>query len=344
MILLSLTLTITSVKAKSYIKSLFQADEKIKINEELNGTSFLAGNKVIVNESINGIGFIAGEEVEINGEQEYIFNIGFDTKINSNIKNDLFTYSEEIKLNKDNIINRDAYIAGTTLVIDGNINRNAYIYGGVVEINGIVKGDVNINATEINIGRNAQILGTLKYNENALIQGLNDNIKTKTYKIEENITLNDYISSFITSYIHLTLLAIVLVYVFKKQTKNILKQTKDKKTIVSLLGKGFLILIGIPIISLTLIMTDLFMSIGVIAIILYGIIIYISEIIVAYILAHYLDKKYIKKSINNYLLVILGIFIIKVLSIIPLIGGFVYFIILLLGLGIIGNMIKEAIK
>ena len=91
-------------------------------------------------------------------------------------------------------------------------------------------------------------------------------------------------------------------------------------------------------------MTDLFMSIGVVALIIYGLLIYISEIIFSYIIAQYLDKKYIKKNLNNYVLIILGIFITKVISIIPLIGGLMYFIIMLLGLGIIMNIIIEAKK
>ena len=343
LMILILTFAITRVQAKGAITELFQLDEKIKVNEELNGTSFLAGSKVTINETINGIGFIAGEEIEINGEQEYIFGFGLDTILNANIKKDIFLFSEELKVKKINI-NRDAYLAGTTINIDGTINRNAYIYGTTVDIKGTIKGNVNINATVINIDKNAKILGTLKYNDNATINGLNDSIKTKTYKVTENVTFKDYLSTFISNYLHLTLLALVLVYFFNKQTKNILKQTKDKKTIVSVLGKGFLILIGVPIISLTFIMTDLFISIGVIALILYGILIYISEILVAYIIAHYLDKKYIKKNLNNYILTILGIFIVKVISIIPIMGGFIYFMIMLVGLGIIANMIIEAKK
>lgn len=340
-ILLCLTLTITGVQAKSYVRDLFQFDEKLKINEELDGTAFLAGTKVTVNESINGIGFIAGEEIEINKEQEYIFGAGLDTTLNANIKNDLFLFSEELNI-KDITINRDAYLAGTKVNAEATINRNAYIYGTTVDIKGTIKGNLSVNATEINIDENAQIMGTLKYNEDAIVNGLNETITTKTYKNIENFTFKDYIISFLSSYIHLTLLALVLVYLFIKPLKNIEKQVKDKKMIISLLGKGFLMLIGIPIISLTFIMTDLLMSIGIVAIILYGIFIYISEIIVAYILAKYIDKKYIKKDLNNYVLIFLGIFIIKIISIIPFIGGFIYFIIMLLGLGIIGNMIIEA--
>ena len=48
-----------------------------------------------------------------------------------------------------------------------------------------------------------------------------------------------------------------------------------------------------------------------------------------------------KKNLNSYLLVIVGLFIISVLKIIPIIGAFVSLFSLLFGLGITGNMIIE---
>ena len=44
---------------------------------------------------------------------------------------------------------------------------------------------------------------------------------------------------------------------------------------------------------------------------------------------------------NSYLLMIIGLFIIYVLSAIPYIGGFISFISLIFGLGIVGNIIIE---
>lgn len=343
LLIMTLSIAIGNVEAKNYLKDLFQTDERLKINEQLDGTSFLGGNKVIVNKPIKGIGFILGEEIELNSNQEYIFAAGFDIKVNSNINKDIFVYGEETDV-KDVTINRDAYIAGTNLEIDGNIGRNAYLYGSKVELKGTIKGNVYINALEIKIDESAEILGTLKYNENAIITGLKDNIKTKTYEINNKVSFVDFITTFVTGYIQITLLAFVLVYLFDKLLKKITNELKNKKNIFSLIGKGFLVLIGVPIISLTIIMTGLLMPIGIIILILYGIILYISEIITAYIIAYYLDKKYLKRNLNKYILIIIGIFIVRILSIIPIIGGFISFLIILLGLGTIFNIIYNEKK
>ena len=62
--------------------------------------------------------------------------------------------------------------------------------------------------------------------------------------------------------------------------KKSLKQTEKANVskIATLCGKGFLILIGVPIIAIMLLFSGVFVSVGTIAIILYGIFIYISEI------------------------------------------------------------------
>ena len=90
-----------------------------------------------------------------------------------------------------------------------------------------------------------------------------------------------------------------------------------------------------------LMFSSLFVSVGVIGGIVYGILVYIANIFSAYSLTKILDEKLFKKNMNSYLLMIIGLFIIYVLSAIPYIGGFISFISLIFGLGIVGNMIIE---
>ena len=54
-------------------------------------------------------------------------------------------------LEKDQIVNRDYFTAGSQVIIDGTINGDAYIAGGQVDINGIVNGDLLVVGGQINI-------------------------------------------------------------------------------------------------------------------------------------------------------------------------------------------------
>lgn len=342
--LMLVMLTFTTVNAKSSEKDLFQAGDKVSIDNKLDGTAFIAGNEIKVNNKIDGIGFVAGNKLTFNANQEYLFGAGNEIVIEKDVEKDLFLAANDIKVN-GNVL-RDTYLAANTITINGNLNRDSYIYASEVTLKGTFNGNVTVYAANINI-EGAKITGTLKYNKDAEVDGLDNTIKTKTYNASSNkITFKEYIYAIVSKYVHITMLAIVLVFVCEKLFKKSLKQTEDltaKKTAI-LCGKGFLILIGVPMIALMLLMTGIFSSVGVIGGIIYGILVYISNIFTAYTVAHKLDKKYFKKNMNSYILMIVGLFIIYVLSYIPYIGGFVSLLSLLFGLGISGNMIIEMKK
>lgn len=335
----SLFTAITFTNAKNKGTELFQYNDKLKIEKKINGTAFLAGNEVKINEKINGIGFIAGEEININADQEYLFLLGINVDVDSDIDKDIFIFGDNVKLNKK--VKRDAYVAGTNIVLNGDVDRKTYVYATTVEIKGKLNGNVYINASNIKVHETASIKGTLKYNDNAIVEGLSKDINTKTYSLKSNYNLGEYIYSFVTSYVGIAIVGIVLVYILDKVFKKSVQEIKNKRDFASILGKGLILLITVPIISITLLMTGLFSSLAIIVLILYGLLIYFSEIFASYLLAYYIDKKYLNKKLNNYILVILGLFIVRVLSIIPVIGGFVSCITLLLGLGILGNMILK---
>ena len=343
LIVMSSLLFINGVEAKSYIKDLFRAGDNVRIRKNIDGTSFIAGNNVSVNGKINGIGFIAGNEVKINSDQEYLFVAGNEIKLNSNIDKDVFIAGESIKIN-DSTLNRDAYIAGNEININGSVGRNLYATGTKIILNGKFDGNISLNAESIEIKDNTVINGTLKYNENAVVTGISEKFKTKTYKEQEIVRTNPIktlITSLISSYIHITLLAIVLVFICEIVFKKSLSETKDLNTtnLLSLGGKGLLVLLGVPILALMLAFTGVFISVGVVGGIIYGIMIYISKMFTAYSLASILDKHYFKKNMNSYLLMIVGLLIIYILSIIPVIGSLISFFSIIIGLGIISNMI-----
>ena len=343
LIVVMIMLSITTVNAKSS-KDLFQAGDKVSIEDKLDGTAFIAGNEIKINNTIDGIGFVAGNKLTFNANQEYLVGAGNEITIDKDIKKDLFLAANDIKIN-GNVL-RDAYLAANTITINGNLNRDNYIYANQVTLKGTFNGNITIYATNINI-EGAKISGTLKYNKDAIVDGINDTIKTKTYSVNPNkITFKEYIYNIVSKYVHITILALVLVYICEKLFKKSLKQTDDltvKKTAI-LCGKGFLILIGAPMIALMLFMTGIFSSVGVIGGIVYGVLVYIANIFTAYTVANKLDKKYFKKNMNSYILMIVGLFIIYVLSYIPYIGGIVSLLSLLFGLGISGNMIIEMKK
>ena len=105
--------------------------------------------------------------------------------------------------------------------------------------------------------------------------------------------------------------------------------------IVSSLGFGLLTIILIPIISILLLISTFASSLGVLLLVLFVISICLSTIFTSYYIGSIIWDKFIKKERNTLLIGLIGITIIKILSIIPIFGSIVTFLSLLFGLNII---------
>ena len=217
--------------------------------------------------------------------------------------------------------------------------------GEEVTLSGIFNGNVVVNSTNINV-TDAKILGTLKYNDDASIKGVSKDIKTKKYENKNNntYTFKDYIAGLINSYIHIAIVAVILIALLEKLFKKTVKKEIDSKSVLSTFGKGLLVLIGGPIIAFMLMLTGLFVSVGVIAGLIYGIIVYISTIFGVYYIANYIDKKYLNKNLNGYMLVVFGLLALYLVRLIPFVGGVLYFLVMVFGIGVIWNTLNEIRK
>ena len=326
--------------------TLYQAGDNVKIKDELDGSAFIAGNDVVVDAKINGIGFIAGKYVKVNSESEYLLSAGMELEIKGDVLKETFLAGSDIKI-KGATLKRDVYIAGSIIEIDSTIERNASIVGESVSLKGTYNGNITIEAANITIEDGTEIKGTLKYNEDAVITGLNDNINTKTYINNiKKLTIVDTLKSYLSVYIHVAILGIVIVFLFESKLK-MFEYNKERMTSTNILktcGKGFLILIGVPLVGLMMLISSLFSTVGLITVLIYIIMLLLSTIVSSYVLMDVLKKYLFKKELNNYLTMIIGILIVQVLCLIPIIGGFISFIVLIFGLGTIGEklmLIKE---
>ena len=325
--------------------ALFKADDNVNLEKPINGTAFVAGNNVSVNNSIDGIGFIAGNNIKINYEQEYVLSAGNDIVLTSDITKDIFLAGANIEIKGSNI-KRDAYIAAGDIKIDGNVGRNLYLTGETVELSGTYNGNIYVSADKLDVKDGTIINGTIKYNDDAIITGLKESVKTKLYNNNrtKKKAIKSYLYSNLSSYVHVLAVALVLVYLFEKLINDISKQTEDIniKDVLLKMGKGFLIMIGVPIVSIMLMITGVFVSVSVISFALYLMVLYISNILSGYVLASVIDKKYLKRNLNNYAIVSLGLLILYLLRLVPVIGGLISLVSFLYGIGYIGDIIIKS--
>ena len=276
----------------------------------VNHSMFTAGDDVSTNNMVKGIDFTAGNNLNINGSSEYGMFAGNSINFKGMVTRDLFVAGNQIVIDSSANIARDLYVAGNTITISADIKGNIFLAASEVIIDSKeIGGDVTLNSGKLTISDNTKINGTLKYNDNIDYSNTNASIKEiKTYHVDE-------------------------------KSKDEVKKDKVFKTF----GNGFLFLIAVPVISVILMISIVCIPLAIIALILYGIIIYLSSIISSVYFGRLIGNKILKLN-NIYLQILIGVVITRLIRLIPIIGGLYSFVIVILGVGLVYNMMVKLHK
>ena len=310
---------------------------------------FVAGNKVVSKATINGISFVAGNDIYLEGSVTYGIYAGNTISIIGNVEKDLIIAGNKIVIDKDATIGRDVYIAGNQIEIKTNLVRDLRAGGSTIDLSGIiVGGDAYIGAEKLIMDENTVISGTLTYYDDTKVTGLDKatigNVVTKTVdKVNIEYGFKERVYSFIVSFIAALITMLCLLHFMPILKDKLNDLDLSFGNIAKTACIGFVILVFVPIVSLIALFTGLLTPLAVIILAIYFIMIYLSTLFVGQIVGRIIAKKLFKKE-DLYLTLAIGILIIKLLKIIPVVGGYIGAVILFYGLGIIYNFLKNREK
>lgn len=316
------------------------------INEtvDVDGSSIILGNTIDTKNSVKGIDMVLGNNISYNGNSDYSLIFGNSINVKGVTNNDGFIFGNIITFDKEYKNARDLFVFGNSVTIKGEIDRDVNIYASSVILDEVtIKGNVKINASSIEL-KNATIDKTLSYNEDSNIK-ISDNAKLsnkETFKVEKE-TVTDKILNNIVDYVSVLIvfaaLALLLPNIFKK-IENKLENVSITK-FISMLGYGLFFLIIIPIIFILLLTISFGIPLSLLIFTIYMIVILLNIILTGYFIGLIIWKKFIKKDTNILLVGLIGITLIKVLSLIPYVGNIVILISLLLSLSIFSQLFTK---
>ncbi len=340
--------TTTSVKEGFTMRDNFNIDihDNVVVEQEVNGSGLYVGQNINVDKNINGIGLLVASKVTINSKLENGLLIAKSVVMNGVVDRDLFVATGSFNLGKESKLNRDLFLAAESVVLEGNINRDAFIGANTITVKtgSTINGNVRMSANKIVIEDGANILGILKYNDNASVNIKNkEAYKIETYKgdfIDRGTERVSKVLLFIYKVVSMILLFLLLLWLFPKLFKKIENTNKDLMNYPRNLGKGLIVLILMPLLALFLIVVPYTSLIGLITLVFYFMFMYFSFIVVGYLLGELLRSKVLKKPLGVALTGSIGILILQLLCIIPLVSSLV----VLIGLGTIYTLITDKEK
>lgn len=312
--------------------NIFMFENSISRDFESKGDVYAFGNSINLNGSAEGDILAFGNEIRITSTEVKgsIRSAGASLNIlATSVKN--ITAAGGIVTVLEGTTAKGVYIAGGTIDFLGNA-EDLFVTGDNVTINGTITGDVKVECSQLTIGENAKIDGTIevKGENEPVILGDFDSSKVQFEKVAINtnksINTRFNIGSIIIKIISSILIALLLVLIFRRNLE---------KTTVNLIKKpwlpfviGFCTLIVLPIAAILTFITIVGIPVGIISLIIYGIIIYLSPVITAVVIG-----KIFMKNINLYLSSIAAVVALRLLLLIPYLGGVLTFACMILALG-----------
>ncbi len=326
-IILSLFIGINTVSAYE-----INTADTLNLKGEITSSSFGFGNIINDESKIDGLGIMFGNSLNITSQSDYSINFGNVINYKGTTK-DLIIFGNKVVIEKEAVIERDLIIFASDITINGQVGGNIRITSKDALIStGSTLENIYTSCDNLVIDGNTTI-NNLTYSEDATIalkEGTIVNkgmIETADTDEKDLSTLNSTFLSLISNWL---IFAILLFAVPKLLT--IPKDNYGK-----IVGYGVGYMIGLPIISLLLLLSIYGSKLSIIFIIVYILSMLISTPITGYIIGKSIWDKFIKKEGTDYLKGLLGITILVLLSIIPYLN-----ILIVLGTFVIatGSIIK----
>lgn len=309
----------------------YNFDNDIVIDSIIDGNAFACGNNITISGEIGGDVFAFGKTVTI-AKGAYIhgsiFVCASDFTMNG-VCYDIYSFAQNFTLGKSAIVARDIRVSSGAINILGQIKRDAYI-----------------NSDSITFAENTSnlIVGNLSYtskNEISIPDGMVGGTVNFTQSSDsEEITFAQRAVAFLSSTmsaILYTIVVLLLVAWLAPNFKNNLGTSLKKKAPISL-GIGLLgsLVIIAGSFAILLLTGGLCIGISVALITVYILALAVAQSIFAMACGKLVAEKMKKDNLPIFLIMtVIAIVLVKLVGVIPYVGGLLSFLITMTGFGMI---------
>ncbi len=294
-------LCISSISAENFVNVDTEKTEQ-NIDEDLQDT-FVGMNQTInLNSKVNAIAILFGQTVRLHGEADYFLSCSAGLNIDGKVHNEAFAWSETISITDKASFGENAYLSGNVVKVSGTFGKKLFVCGSNVKIeNATIEGDVYIMGTDIVIGENVKINGTLTYYKDEdtsveiskLAQVANKkeiDVKTLETKSSEETSISSLLS--LLERIIESLIIFLIIYAINsrifKSNKQEAKNVTGLKTI-TLLAIGTAVFMVTPVLAIMALILSGGIKLAVIILFVYVLILLLSNVFFANYIAEIIN-------------------------------------------------------
>ncbi|MDH3761666.1 MAG: hypothetical protein OEU50_11845 [Gammaproteobacteria bacterium] len=313
----------------------YAAGGVVDIDADVDGDVIVAGGELLIGHRITGDLIAAGGTLRIRGVIDDDVRVtGGELDIDARIGDDLAASGGSIELAATTAVGGDVWLAGGEVNMAATVNGDLKIVAGEIILSGTVLGDVDLEAGDIQILESARIEGNLKYRSpKPATTGASVRIGGEIDYDAGDLTYGDRGFGLFFS-VTLVVASILFYLLFPHYTVAAVRRIAADP--FASLGFGFLFLAGTPMVAFILMLIVLGLWVGLTVLALYFVALLCGLLIACFFVADRgakLFKQDISSRARRLISVIVAIFVLGLVQTIPLLGGLILFILLVLGLG-----------
>lgn len=276
----------------------------------------------------------------INGDlTAFTGNVFVDGEVNGNLE----AFAGNVRIN--GTVTGDASAFGGNIFLEegARVGGQLDARGGNVVVEGDVGGDAQLGASTITIGESAVIGGSLTYDgqldraEGAQIAG--EVRQDSSLGADEQFggPLVPNWAGWLYGFLVNLVLGAVVLLVFPRFSKDLADQTTSAPLLSGVVG--LLAFVGIPILAILLFISLVGIPLGLIAILVFPILLWFGYVYGAFSVGAWLLSQTDTES--RWLALLAGLLLVSLVGFVPIVGGLVQFLVLLLGLGALALSLRD---
>ncbi len=270
----------------------FAAGGSLNLTDRVDGDAFLAGGDVSIASEVGGDLIAAGGDVSIGGRMgDDIYAAGGSLRLDAIVRGSARVAGGEVTVGPATVVAGALSISGGDVVFEGNAHEYLQLSGGSARVNGVVHGDAEIRADTAVFGPETRIGGRLIYHgphepelhEDAVVSG-----GIEFYPVERTRFFADAGKRFERTaqgvgsmlwFLGVFLAAAFFMLVFpgvSARAATLLGQEPLKS-----MGLGLAILVCLPVVGLSLILTIVGIPLALLLIPLYLLVVFLGWVVAA---------------------------------------------------------------
>jgi cytoskeletal protein CcmA (bactofilin family) len=330
--------TVNYSQANKVNDDIVTAGNEVSIGAAVAGDVAAAGSTVTISGNVRDSALLAGGTVTTSGRiGNDAWIAGGDVNLNGPVADNAYLAGGNVTVAKGSRVAKDLQAAGGTVNVQGDVGRNLRIGGGDITIGGTVGGDVNASAGEsLRLTRGAVIRGDLIYQSPVKVKidpgaKVLGEIRYHPTQKQKQPAFGFLFFFKLMGLLAAILFGIVLLLLFPIRT--LAAADTAATAFLPSFGIGVLVFIVTPIALGLIAMTVVGIPLSLAVLAVYLVLLYAAKIFAGIAVGRWIFVKLNKPAVSVYWAMIVGLVIFMILELIPFIGGLVWFIVLMTGLG-----------